>query len=98
MTKEDIIKAVWNELPSLTVNEARKVYETSVDLIKDRLSKGEDVELRRFGTFKVREKNKRIGRNPKNGKEAEINERRVVTFKASKILKDIVIGDKKLSE
>lgn len=93
MTKEEIIKAIWNELPSITLNEARKIYETTIDTVKDRLSKGEDVELRGFGNFKIREKNKRMGRNPKSGINAAIKERRVVAFKASKIFRDKVMGD-----
>jgi len=93
MTKEEIIKAIWNELPSLTLNEARKIYEVTIGLIKDRLSKGEDVELRNFGNFKIRKKNQRMGRNPKSGIEAEIKARRVVTFKASKIFREQVDGN-----
>ena len=57
MTKEEIIRAIWNELPDLTLNEARKIYKSTIDVIKDRLSKGEDGELRESGSFKVREKN-----------------------------------------
>ena len=53
MTKEEIIRTIWNELPTLTINEARKIYESTIDVIKDRLSKGEDVELRGFGSFLV---------------------------------------------
>jgi len=93
MTKEEIIKAIWNELPNLTVNEARKIYETTINLILDRLSKGEDVELRGFGSFKIREKNERIGRNPRTGVEAVIKPRRVVTFHSSKIFRDQVNTD-----
>ena len=92
MTKEEIIKAIWNELPNLTVNEAKKIYDTTIDIIKDRLSKGEDVDLRGFGSFKIKEKNRRMGRNPKTGVEAVVKERRVVMFKASKIFKDNVMG------
>ncbi len=61
MTKEEIIKAIWNELPNLTINESRKIYETNMNLIKGRLSKGEDIELRGFGSFKIREKNEIMG-------------------------------------
>ena len=52
MTKEEIIRAIWNELPDLTLNEARKIYKSTIDVIKDRLSKGEDGELRGFGSLK----------------------------------------------
>lgn len=60
MTKEEIIRNIWNEFPNVTKNEARKIYETTIDVIKDRLSKGDGVELRGFGCFKLREKNPRI--------------------------------------
>ena len=90
MTREKIIKAIWNELPNLTLNESRKIYETTMNLIRDRLSKGEDVELRGFGSFKIREKNERMGRNPRSGEEAVIKPRRVVTFHPSKMFRDQV--------
>ena len=94
MTKEEIIKAIWNELPNLTVNEARRIYETTIDIIKKRLSKGENVELRGFGNFIIRKKNPRIGRNPRTGKEAEITKRQVVTFKPSKIFREMTNNPK----
>jgi integration host factor subunit beta len=90
MTKEEIIKTIWNELPNLTVQEARKLYETSINLIRDTLARGEHVELRGFGSFQVREKNERMGRNPRTGQQAVIEKRRVVVFKPSKDLKERV--------
>jgi len=90
MTKEEIIKAIWNELPNHTLKKSRQAYDTTFNLIRDRLSKGEDIELRGLGGFKIREKNERMGRNPKSGKEAVIKPRKVVTFKPSKIFKDRV--------
>jgi len=92
MTKEEIIKAIWNELPNQTLKKARQAYDTTFNLIRDRLSKGEDIELRGLGSFKIREKNERMGRNPKTGVDAVIKSRKVVTFKPSKILKDRVDG------
>jgi len=93
MTKEEISRAIWNELPNHTLKKARQAYDTTFNLIRDRLSKGEDIELRGLGSFKIREKNKRMGRNPKSGVEAVIKPRKVVTFKPSKIFKDRVDGD-----
>jgi len=91
MTKEDIIKAVWNELPDLTVKEAQKVYEATMNLIRDTLAKGETVEVRNFGKFTVKAKNPRVGRNPRTGEDAIITERRVVTFKPSKNFKKQIL-------
>ena len=90
MTKEDIIKAIWIELPNLTQQKAKKAYETTMDLIKDRLSKDECIGLRGFGLFKILEKKERMGRNPKNGMKAVIKPRRVVTFHPSKMFKNQV--------
>ena len=92
MTKEEIIRTIWNELPEQTLKKARQAYDTTFNLIRDRLSKGENIELRGLGSFKIREKNERMGRNPKTGLEAVIKLRKVVTFKPSKILKDQVNG------
>lgn len=92
MTKEDLIKAVWNELPDLTLNEAKKVYEVVMKLVMDTLAQDESVEIRNFGRFNVKEKNSRLGRNPRTGQEAEIRNRRVVTFKPSKHFKEQVLN------
>lgn len=89
MTKEDIIKAIWNQFPDITIAETRRIYEVTMNLIRDTLAKGETVEVRNFGKFTVKEKTPRIGRNPRNGEEAVIKERKVVVFKASKNLKNI---------
>jgi len=93
MTKEEIIKAIWNELPDQTLKKARQAYDITFNIIRDQLSKGENIELRGLGNFKIREKNERMGRNPKSGLEAVIKPRKVVTFKPSKILKDRVDGN-----
>ncbi len=83
MTKEDIIKRVWSE-SKLTHKQAKEVVETVFSTVKNVLAKGEQVELRGFGKFRVREKNSRMGRNPRTGVEAEIVARKVVNFKPSK--------------
>ena len=86
MTKEDLIKNVWKEL-DITNKEAREIVESVFETMKNVLAKGEQIEVRGFGKFSIREKNKRIGRNPRTGEEAEISARRVVTFKPSKIFR-----------
>jgi len=89
MTKEDIIKAIWNEFPDITINETRKIYEATMNLLKETLAKGDPIEIRGFGKFTVKEKNPRIGRNPRTGEDAVIEKRKVVVFKASKNFKNI---------
>jgi len=93
MTKEEIIRAIWDQFPNITVNEARRIYETTINLLKETLVKGESIEIRGFGKFTVREKNKRMGRNPRTGEEAVIVERKVVTFKPSKIFRNVVCNN-----
>ncbi|MDQ1316425.1 MAG: integration host factor subunit alpha, partial [Candidatus Poribacteria bacterium] len=72
----------------LTLQQSKQIYEQTINLIKNTLAKGESIEIRGFGNFNVREKNLRMGRNPRNGQEAEIKERRVVTFKPSRIFRE----------
>ena len=89
MTKQDIINHV-SEQASLSRTKAEEAVETVIELIKDSLRNGESVILRRFGTFKVKKKSKRVGRNPKTGEEAEISARKVVRFKSGKHFKQSV--------
>ena len=92
MTKQDIINQVCDRA-SLSRAKAEEAVETVIDLIKESLSSGEPVILRRFGTFQIREKTKRMGRNPKSGEEAEITARKVVRFKSGKHFKQAVNDD-----
>ena len=89
MTKQDIINQVSSKA-SLSRAKAEEAVETVIELIKESLGHGEAVILRRFGTFQVREKTSRIGRNPKTGEEAEITARKVVRFKSGKHFKQAV--------
>ena len=65
-------------------------YNFVAPVIKESLGHGEAVILRRFGTFQVRQKSSRVGRNPKTGEEAEISARKVVRFKSGKHFKQAV--------
>jgi len=89
MTKNDIINRISEEA-GLQKPEAEEAVETIIALIKNTLGSNESVILRRFGSFQVRQKNSRIGRNPKTGEEAEISARKVVRFKAGKYFKSAV--------
>ena len=89
MTKQDIINQVCDNA-DLPKSKAEEAVETVIGLIKDALGDGEAVILRRFGTFQVMSKSKRIGRNPKTGEEAEISARKVVRFKSGKHFKQAV--------
>lgn len=93
MTKQDIINHVSQEA-SLSRAKAEEAVDTVIRLIKESLGQGESVILRRFGTFQVKSKTKRMGRNPKTGEAAEISARKVVRFKSGKHFKYSVNSEK----
>ena len=98
LTRAALREAVYGCCPTLSRSEARKILDATFDEIGEALSRGESVKLRSFGTFNVREKRERIGRNPKTGVEATITPRRVLTFKASPVLVAHVNGDAVIPE
>lgn len=89
MTKIDIINKVSEET-GLSKVKAEEVVEAVLDLMKKTLKEGEPIILRRFGSFQVRQKKERVGRNPKTGEEAGIPARKVVRFKYGKHFKEAV--------
>lgn len=86
MGKSDLTQEIANIL-EIPVSKAEKVVEVVLREIKQGIIDG-DLIIRGFGRFTARNKSKRIGRNPKTGKPAEIKPRRVTTFKPSKIFKN----------
>jgi len=66
------------------------MVESILDLMSDALAEGQNVKISGFGTFLLRDKSERVGRNPKTGVEVPITPRRVLTFRASQMLKDRV--------
>lgn len=91
LTRAELAETLLRDV-GLSRSECANLVDQVLQLVTDALSRGEDVKLSSFGTFQVRKKNPRVGRNPKTGAEAEISERRVVTFRASHILKGKVNG------
>ena len=85
-TRNDIIEAISQNV-GLSLSASSNVIEEIFELILSGLENGEDVKISSFGTFSVRHKNLRIGRNPKTGVEVPIKARNVVTFNTSNILK-----------
>ena len=85
-TRNDIIESISDNV-GLSLSDSSMIIEEIFDLIMSVLEHGKDVKISSFGTFSVRHKKKRIGRNPKTGLEAPINARNVVTFSSSNILK-----------
>jgi integration host factor subunit alpha len=92
MTKADIIEAVYEKVGGFSKKEAAEIVESVFGQIKDTLERGEKIKISGFGNFIVREKKARIGRNPQTGEEITISARRVLTFKPSQVLKDVLNG------
>ena len=86
VTKKDIVIKVSNDT-NLTQIDVKKIVQKSLDVIVESLERGETVELRNFGVFKVKQRRGRLGRNPRTGEEVSVPEKRVVVFKPGLILK-----------
>ncbi len=97
MTKADLVEAVFEKIGS-SKKDIAEVVDEIFETIKSALERGEKVKISGFGNFVVREKRARKGRNPQTGEEIIIDERRVMTFKPSQILKDFVNTDKQAQE
>jgi integration host factor subunit beta len=89
MTKADLVEQVAKEA-EMTKKDAEQLVEVVFDSIVGALNKGDKIELRGFGSFRVRERNARKGRNPKTGETVSIPAKRVAYFKPGKELKEIV--------
>lgn len=87
ITRADLSEAVYQEV-GLSRNESADLVETVLNEISTALVRGEMVKLSSFGSFSVRQKGQRIGRNPKTGEEVPILPRRVLVFRASHVLKN----------
>jgi integration host factor subunit alpha len=86
ITRADLSEAVYQEV-GLSRNESAALVEVVLEEISQALTRGESVKISSFGSFAVREKGERIGRNPKTGQEVPILPRRVLVFRASNVLK-----------
>ncbi len=87
LTRADLAEAVVRKV-GLPRNESQELVELVLNEISGSLSRGEAVKLSSFGSFGIRSKGERIGRNPKTGKEVPITPRRVLVFRPSNIMKD----------
>ena len=94
LTRMDLAEAVYTEV-GLTRRAAQQLVDEVFEELSKVLEKGETVKLSTFGNFSVRAKRQRMGRNPKTGVEVPITPRKVLTFRASHILKDRVNGKAK---
>ena len=91
VTRVDLYKAVYQKV-GLSRSQSLALVELVLKEITDTLARGEAVKLSSFGSFLVRKKKQRVGRNPKTGSEVPISPRRVIVFKSSPILKQQTNG------
>lgn len=92
VTRAELAEAVYQEV-GLSRNESAQLVEGVLAEISDTLVRGEQVKISSFGSFAVRQKGQRIGRNPKTGEEVPILPRRVLVFRPSHVLKDRINAD-----
>jgi len=94
MTKNDLIKKLQEELKTYSLKDVTYVVNIIFDSMIDAIKRGERIELRGFGSFEVRERKPRMGRNPKSGAQVKLQERKVPFFKTGKELR-IMVDHKK---
>jgi len=87
LTRADLAEAVFQKV-GLPRNESAELVESVIRDVINCLERGENVKLSSFGSFSVREKRERVGRNPKTGEVVPITPRRVLVFRASNIMKE----------
>ena len=90
LTKADLVQKVYKNHDNLTKAQATQAVEALLSTMKNCLSDGEDLLISGFGKFNVKDKNARRGRNPQTGEEILLDARRVLTFKPSLVLKNIL--------
>ena len=91
ITRADLSESVFQEV-GLSRNEFSDLVETILAEVVEALARGESVKISSFGSFTVRDKGQRVGRNPKTGQEVPILPRRVLVFRASNVLKSLING------
>lgn len=89
MTKADLVDEVAAKV-DLTKKEAEEIVNSVFDSIVQSLQSGEKIELRGFGSFRIRSRKPRIGRNPKTGEKVEVPPKQIPYFKPGKELKDLI--------
>ena len=91
LTRADLSEAVHRQI-GLSRSESADLVKSVLDMMSDTLVEGRSVKLSSFGTFMVRSKSGRIGRNPKTGEEVPITPRRVLVFRPSQVMKNVING------
>lgn len=91
MTKSELIEKISVQNEELTKKQVEFIVNGVFSSIKDALKTGDKVEIRGFGSFKIREKNSKVGRNPKTGDKVEVPSKNVPYFKPGKEIKELLI-------
>jgi len=92
ITRAQLTEAIYEEV-GLSRNESADLLESVLDMMADSLTNGDSVKISSFGSFSVRQKGERIGRNPKTGEEVPISPRKVLVFRPSQVLKSRINGE-----
>lgn len=92
MTKTDLIEEVSLKTDGLTKKQTEIMVNMLFDSIKEALAEGDKIEIRGFGSFRLRKRRTREGRNPKTGENVNVPDKKVPFFKAGKELKELVDG------
>jgi len=92
MTKAELVDKIAEKKPGLTRKQVEVIVNTVLDGIKDALSREDKVEIRGFGSFRIRHRRAKEGRNPKTGETVSVPPKKVPFFKAGKEMRDMVDG------
>lgn len=88
MTRSGIIEKVSEKVDGLTLKQTEIIFDTVFESVKDALKKGDKIEIRGFGNFRLKDRNPRKARNPKTGESVEVPQKKAIRFKAGKALKE----------
>lgn len=94
MNKSDLIEILSKRLPNMAAKDVEVIINTIFDSMTDALGHGDRIEIRGFGSFEIRVRRPRVGRNPKTGVSVDVGERKVPFFKVGKELRERVNGAK----
>lgn len=94
MTKSELVAKLANKNPQLYIRDVETIVDTIIDEMSNALVRGDRVELRGFGAFSVKEREARMGRNPRTGESVKVEAKRMPAFKAGKMLRDRLNEDK----
>src|SRR6202162_3807079 len=97
VTRAHLAETIYAQV-GLSRNESADLLETVLERVSTALKSGESVKISGFGTFSVRQKGRRVGRNPKTGQEVPIMPRRVLVFRPSHVLKTRINGGKPIAD